>query len=58
MLQIIGGILQIIFLLLKNKFEKDEEVRKQKEALHAEVKTAIASRDADAINAVICKLRS
>ena len=57
MIQIIGAVIQIIFLVLKNKFEKDAEVRKQKEAMREEVESAIKSRDLSRINGCIDRLR-
>ena len=57
MWQVIGGVIQIIFLLLKNKMEKDAEVKKKREELADEAKKAIGSRDVSAINNVIVKLR-
>ena len=54
---VIAGIIQIIMLVLKNKFEKDAEVRKKREALSDQAKEAIKSRDASSINIVINKLR-
>lgn len=53
----IGGIIQIIFLLLKNKFEQDEKLKKKKEALHAEAKEAIQSMDASRINSLLTRMR-
>ena len=57
MLQIIVGVIQIIYLLLKNKFEKDAEVRKKREELHVEAKAAIKARDIGAIGSIISRLR-
>lgn len=57
MWQVIVGILQIVYLLLKNKFEKDVDIKKQKEELHVEVKEAIKSRDVSRINGCIERLR-
>ena len=57
MLGIISGVIQILFLLLKNKFEKDADLKKKKEDLHEEAKTAIGSRDVSAINSLLTKLR-
>lgn len=54
---VISGVVQIIFLILKNKFEKDEVKRKAKEALHAEVGEAIKSHNVSRINVLIGKLR-
>ena len=57
MIAIINGIIQIIFLLLRNKFEKDAELKKKKETFHAEAKEAIISRDVSRINNLVVKLR-
>lgn len=57
MLQVIGAIIQILFLILKNKFEKDAEIKKKKEELHEEAKSAISTGDMSRINALIDKLR-
>ena len=57
MIGIISGIIQIICLLIKNKFEKDAELKKKKEDLHGEAKDAILSRDVRNINALLNKLR-
>lgn len=56
-LAIIGTALQVIFLLMKNRFERDEEERKRKEALHGEAKEAIKTNDLSRINALLDKLR-
>ena len=56
-ISLIGAVLQVVFLILKNKFEKDEAVRKQKEAMRAETEDAIKSRDLSRINSCIDKLR-
>ena len=55
---VISGVIQIIYLVLKNKFEKDAELKKRKEELHAEITTAVKSRDASQLHAVIDKLRT
>ena len=55
---IINGIIQIIFLILKNKFESDAALKKKKEALHAEAKEVIASRDVSRINDLLTRLRN
>ena len=54
---VIGGVIQIIFLLLKNKFEKDAELKKKKEDLRVEVKEVIKSRDVSRINDLVSRLR-
>ena len=57
MFQIIAGVIQIIYLLLKNRFEKDAEVRKKREELHAQAKEAIKSGDISAVNNILVRLR-
>lgn len=52
----ISGIIQIIWLILKNKFEKDAEEKKRKEDLHDEATKAIVSRDPSAIISVLDRL--
>ncbi len=54
---VISGIIQIIYLLIKNKFEKDSDSKTRKEALHEEAKEVIKSGDASQLNAFINKLR-
>jgi hypothetical protein len=53
----VAGIIQIIYLLLKNKFEKDEEIKKQREAMKNEAKDSIKSMDATRISNTILNLR-
>ena len=53
----ISAVLQILYLIFKNKFERDAEERKRKEALSGEATTAIVNRDLSAINSVLGKLR-
>lgn len=53
-----GGILQIAFLVLKNKFEVDAAERQRKDALHEEWKDVAKSGDISRINAFLVKLRS
>ncbi|MEK7180216.1 MAG: hypothetical protein AAB706_01965 [Patescibacteria group bacterium] len=54
---VISSVIQIIFLLLKNKFEKDADLKKKKEELHVEAKKAIISGDVSRINMLVTKLR-
>ena len=54
---VISGVVQILYLLLKNKFEKDAELKKKKEELHVEAKEAIGSRDVSRINTLLTELR-
>jgi len=58
MIQIISAVIQIIFLIMKDKFERDAEKRKIREVLHDEAKTAIKNRDASAINSVLTRMRN
>ena len=55
---VISGIIQIIYLLLKNKLEKNQELKKKREAMSVEAKEAIASRDISDINNLVGRLRS
>ena len=55
---IIGTVLNILWLILKNKFEKDAEERKRKEELHAEATKAILSRNPSAIVGVLDRMRN
>ncbi len=57
MWQALAGIIQIIYLVLKHKFERDEELKKKKAELHAEVKDVIVSRDTSRINDLISRMR-
>ena len=57
MWQAIAAIVQLIILIFKNNFEKDAELKKKKEALHAETKEAIKSGDIDRIAGMFFKLR-
>lgn len=53
----ITAVLQIIYLIFKNRFEKDAEEKEKKRLLYEEAKGAIASRDVSRINNVLGKLR-
>ena len=53
----IGAALSLIFLIIKNLFEKDATVRKQNDDLHKEAKDAILSRDPSRVTSVFDKLR-
>ena len=57
MVAIISAAFQILFLILKNKFEKDAAERARKDALHGEAITAIKANDLSAINSVFDRLR-
>lgn len=56
-LQIISGIIQIIFLIMKNKTQMNDETKKKKDEAYVEAKEAIKSADLSRINAAIDKLR-
>ena len=58
MIAIISAVLQILHLLLKNWFEKDEQERKRKESLREEASKAILSRDVDRMATVLDKLHN
>lgn len=53
----IGAIFQILYLVLKNKFEKDDVEKTRKQEMYEKAKTAIASRDASRINGILDELR-
>lgn len=56
-LGVIGAVINLVFLILKNIGEKDAEEKKKKEALHAEAMEAIKSNDKSRVTAVFDKLR-
>lgn len=58
MWQVIIAIIQVISLILKNKFEKDKELRETKQKMETEAVEAIRSGDISRINLVAVKLRS
>ena len=57
MFQVLAGILQLICIIIKNRFDKDKERQAQKEALRAEteeaIKNGIKTGDASSIRAVL-----
>jgi uncharacterized membrane protein YjfL (UPF0719 family) len=53
----VGVIVQIVFLLLKNMFEKDAKVKKAKEDLAKGVSDAIQAKDISSLNRIIDGLR-
>lgn len=57
MWQSIGAALSLIFLIIKNLFEKDATVRKKNDDLHKEAKDAILSRNPSRVTSVFDKLR-
>lgn len=50
---IIGAVIQLIYLILSNKFEKDKELKKKKEEIIKELENGIKKRDASAVNLII-----
>ena len=58
MWSVIASVLQILYLILKNKFEKDSEEKAKKKVLYEEAKTAIVSRDPSQLTGVLDKLRN
>lgn len=57
-LTVISGFFQLVYLILKNKFEKDAIEKARKDALHAEASEAIKSGDLSRINSVFDRMRS
>ncbi len=57
MWQLIGGIFQLLLLILKDKFERDQKVRERREAQHKEAVDAIKTGDVSRINVVLDRLR-
>lgn len=54
---IIGASVQLVFLILKNKFEHDEAEKKRKEELYAQWTEAVKSGDHARITALLDRLR-
>lgn len=54
---VIGAVVQLIFLIMNNQFNKSAEDKKRKEDLHAQLSKAIKDRDTDSITAILDKLR-
>lgn len=55
--QIVGAIVQLVYLILKNKFEKDAEKKAKTETTLKELDNAIQSRDPSLVNLAFNKLR-
>ena len=53
----ISAALQLMVIILQNKFDKDKAEQARKEALYAEAKAAIASGDKSSITSVFDRLR-
>jgi len=57
MLAIISTIFQILYLIIKNKFDKDAEKRKEMNDLHKEAYDALKSANASQLNSLLVKLK-
>jgi len=57
MLNAVLAILQLIFLILKNKFESDDRKRKKKDALFKKAIEAFKSGNIYRLNVLIDRLR-
>jgi hypothetical protein len=57
MIEFIKIVLQIIFLILSNKFKNDKDKKQTDAGLSAEINSAIMSRDISKLNSIIVKLR-
>ncbi len=57
-LAVIGGAIQLVFLILSNQFNHNEEEKKRKEKLHEDWAEAIKSGDVDRINKLLLLMRS
>ncbi len=55
---VLGGIVQILYLILKTKFEKDKEERTRKDELFTGWKEVIKSGDTARITDFLSKLRT
>lgn len=58
MWKVIGSVLELVFLIIKNIFENNATARKQNDDLHKEAKEAILSHDVPRINSIFDKLRN
>lgn len=56
-LALIGGVIQLVFLILSNQFNHNEEERKRREKLHEDWADAIKSGDIKRINSILLLLR-
>ena len=52
------AVWQIVFLFIKNWFEKDQAEKEKKKAAYENAKKAVVSRDAPAITAALDGLRN
>ena len=57
MIKLIIAVINMVFLLLSAKFNKDAEDEQKKKELHDEAKEAIKSGDLSRVNMLINKLR-
>ncbi len=58
MIQLILSVINLIYLILKNKTDYDDKERLRKEKLHEDWADAIKSGDINRINDIVLKLRS
>lgn len=56
-LAIFSGVLQLVLLVLQNKFEHDSAERKRKDDLHVQLAAAIKAGNLDNINDLLNQLR-
>ena len=52
-----GAVIQLVFLILSNKFEKDNKERERKDEMLKDWDKAVSSGDDVAINDLLVKLR-
>ena len=57
MIQMIGGVITLVLLILSRVFKANDEKAKEKEVVIKELKDALANRDVDAITAALSGLR-
>lgn len=54
----IAAVAQLIYLIVKNKFDRDDLERKRKEVLHAQWTDAVRSGDVNRINDILAGMRT
>lgn len=58
MIALISGVVQLIFLILKNKYEMDDKKKADKEKLHADWADAVKSGDTARISDMLARMRA
>lgn len=58
MVALITAVIQLVFLILNTKFQKDSEERKRRDELLTDWDKAIKSGDTDKINALLVAIRN